>query len=77
MAHTTSTASVATPFTVLSEVFTAVASKVHLATLDPALSYLWASEVQALLAERARGQVDRPPAAAAVLHPVRRKVYVN
>lgn len=80
MVHTAAMASEATPFTVVSEVFTAVPSKVPLATLDPALSYLWAWEVpeeRAVLAERARGEVDQAPAAVPVLHRGRRKRYVS
>lgn len=79
MVHTAAMASAATPFTVVSEVFTVVASKDPLATLDPALSYLWALEGQeerAVLEERARGQADRAPAPPAALHRAHRKLYV-
>lgn len=47
MVHTAALASVATPMALESEVFTALVSKVPLVTSDPALSDLWALEVQA------------------------------
>lgn len=80
--HTATMASAATHMAD-SEVFTAKAPWVLLASLDLDLSDLWASEVSeadpALLAELEQLQVDQAPvaAAAADLHPVRPKPYVH
>lgn len=78
MVHTASMATADTPLTLDLEVSTA--GKLPLASLDLALSDLWALEVvadSAVLAERPRGQVDRDPAPVAGLHLARRKLHVS
>lgn len=81
MVHTAAMASPATHLAVDSEGLTAKASRVLLPALDLALRHLLALlglEAQpAVLPEQDLLQGDRAPAAAAVLHPVRRKLYVH